>query len=64
MKKLYTIVIITILATNSLFAQDFEVGGIAYNIISSIAPYTVEVTSKYPAYTGDIIILFIVFNEV
>ena len=39
----------------TVFAQNFEVDGIYYNILSN-TPKTVEVTSKNPCYSGDIVI--------
>jgi hypothetical protein len=56
--KLQKVLLLTAIALISKFAvaQTFEVDGIAYNVTSDVEPYTVEVTSKEPKYTGDIII--------
>lgn len=55
MKKFYFIIsILLFLLTNSLLSQDFNLEGIAYNITSHEAPYTVEVASSN--YQGDIVI--------
>lgn len=45
-----------IIICSSVFGQEFELNGIAYEITSYSAPYTVKVRSKSPAYSGDIII--------
>ena len=43
MRKLFSL-FVALLATTSLWAYDFQVGELYYNITSSSAPYTVEVT--------------------
>ena len=43
MRKLFTL-FVALLATTSLWAYDFKAGDLYYNITSSSAPYTVEVT--------------------
>ena len=43
MRKLFFL-FVTLLATTTLWAYDFQSGDLYYNIISSSAPYTVEVT--------------------
>ena len=53
MKHLFTMMLALIAATAS--AQDFEVNGICYNILSE-DDRTVEVTSNYGSYAGDIVI--------
>ena len=47
MKKLFFL-FLALMATSALLAQRFQVGDLYYNITSSSAPYTVEVT--YQAY--------------
>ena len=53
MRKLFSI-FVALLAATSLWAYDFQAGDLYYNIISSIDPYTVEVTrcSSYDNYSG------------
>ncbi len=49
----------------SLRAAGFTVDGIAYYITSSSSPYTVEVNSKSPKYTGDVIIPeYVTYNSI
>ena len=43
-------VLFALLATTTLWAYDFQSGDLYYNITSSSAPYTVEVTSKTSSY--------------
>ena len=43
MKKIFTF-ILAFVATTCLWAYDFKSGDLYYNITSSTAPYTVEVT--------------------
>ncbi len=62
MRKLYLTLLLALLSANSLLSQNFEVDGIAYNITSAEAPYTVEVTSKSLLYSGDIVIPEEVFD--
>ena len=52
-----------LLAVNGVFAYDFQVGGIYYNITSNTAPYTVEVTyaSGANVYSGPVSIPSSVF---
>lgn len=45
MKKLLTL-LLALVATTTLWASDFQSGDLYYNITSSSAPYTVEVTYK------------------
>ncbi len=48
-----------LLVTNGVWAYDFQVGGIYYNITSNTAPYTVAVTFRdgnYNSYSGNITI--------
>ena len=54
MKKLITL-LLALVATNTLWAYDFSVDGIYYNILTD-KTNEVEVASGYPKYTGDIII--------
>ena len=54
MKKLITL-LLALVATNTLWAYDFSVNGIYYNILTD-KTNEVEVASGYPKYTGDIII--------
>ena len=49
MKKIFTFCV-SLLAALSVFAYDFQSGDLFYNITSSSAPYTVEVTSKTSYY--------------
>ena len=49
MKQIFTI-LVALLATTNLWAYDFHYGELYYNITSSSAPYTVEVTSKTSSY--------------
>ena len=57
MRKLFFL-FVALLATTSLWAQRFQVGDLCYNITSSSAPYTVEVTyqstssSNYSGFTS------------
>ena len=44
MKKIFSI-LLTLVITNTLWAYDFQSGGLYYNITSDSAPYTVAVTS-------------------
>ena len=53
MKHLFIMMLALIAATAS--AQDFEVNGICYNILSE-DDRTVAVTSNYGSYAGDIVI--------
>ena len=46
MRKLFSL-FVTLLATTSLWAYDFQSGDLFYNITSDFAPYTVEVTYQY-----------------
>jgi len=61
MKRLITLIAAICIAVSS-WAYDFTMDGVYYNITSSTAPYTVEVTYNTipdindPSYTGDIII--------
>ena len=49
----------------SLRAAGFTVDGIAYYITSSSSPYTVEVNSKSPEYTGTVIIPeYVTYNSI
>ena len=41
------LLILTLLATSTLWAQRFQVGDLYYNITSDTVPYTVEVTYQY-----------------
>ena len=49
MRKLF-LLFVALLATTTLWAYDFQSGDLYYNITSSSAPYTVEVTSKTSSY--------------
>ena len=49
MKKILSL-ILALVATTCLWAYDFQLGDLYYNITSSSAPYTVEVTSKTSSY--------------
>ena len=48
MRKLFSL-LVALLATTSLWAYDFKSGDLYYNITSSSAPYTVEVTYQNPS---------------
>ena len=52
-----------IFSVNIALAQQFIVNNIKYNVTSSSAPLTVEVISKYPAYSGAITIPETVINS-
>lgn len=57
MKPFPIIILIVLTALSNSFSQTFTVDSIAYNILSTTSPYTVEVTSKFPgSYWGDIVI--------
>ena len=55
MKKLLLIVCATILSLPSLWAYDFEVDGIYYNINGTEATVTYR-DSRYNSYSGDVVI--------
>ena len=68
MRKLFFL-FLTLVATTSLWAQTFQVGDLYYNITSSSAPYTVEVTyeryqssSNYSSLTTAIIPETVTYN--
>ena len=54
MKRIITILIVSLLSLNGIIVQAFEVDGIEYSITSATEPYEVEVISKTPEYTGEI----------
>lgn len=56
MKNAILTILIAFIALSSIFAQTFIVDGINYNITSVTEPYTVEVTTSDPDYSGDIVI--------
>ena len=65
MKKLLLLFTLFCVSLSS-WAYDFTADGIYYNITSSTAPYTVEVTyagTSYIAYTGSVTIPSIVLNK-
>ncbi len=51
MRRLYTCLVSLFIATAALWAFDFQSGGLYYNITSSTAPYTAEVTCDGSAAT-------------
>ena len=57
MRKLFSL-FVALIATTSLWAYDFQSGDLYYNITSSSAPYTVEVTSKYSSYPNNAGVMF------
>ena len=56
LKPYLLLLTIMLLVNQFLIAQTFEVEGIAYNITSDIEPYTVEISSNTPDYSGEITI--------
>ena len=52
MKKIFTFCV-SLLAALSVFAYDFQSGDLFYNITSSSAPYTVEVTQQSQYYNSN-----------
>lgn len=64
-KHLLLLFFVVLFSTAHLRAAGFTVDGIAYYITSSSSPYTVEVNSKSPKYTGDVIIPeYVTYNSI
>ena len=61
MRKLFFL-FLTLVATTSLWAQRFQVGDLYYNITSSSAPYTVEVSYAVSSITSAIIPSTVTYN--
>ena len=61
MRKLFSL-FLALVATTSLWAYDFQVGDLYYNITSSSAPYTVEVSGAERSITSAVIPSTVTYN--
>ena len=61
MRKLFSL-FLALVATTSLWAYDFQVGDLYYNITSSSAPYTVEVSGAERSITSAVIPSTVPYN--
>ena len=62
MRKLFSL-FLALVATTSLWAYDFQVGDLYYNITSSSAPYTVEVSGAERSITSAVIPSTVTYNS-
>ena len=62
MRKLFFL-FLALVATTSLWAYDFQVGDLYYNITSSSAPYTVEVSDAGWSITSAVIPSTVTYND-